>query len=181
MRPTLLMCHTCLASVALCVWDPCPQTNGHPTPLCPQLRLNFGSAQTRSLPGTYELHPLLADWKASCAHGSIQGSSWSYVRTATAQYMTMIHIRKDRKDQTAHIVSLDLLMYDSSVMTCTWPVQPREKAEWIEREWLIALLTWKTAPASSLPKARVLEAMSHMKTQTLKPSRKQLSLASFYS
>lgn len=43
--------------------------------------------------------------------------------------MTMIHIGKDGKDQTAHIVSLDLLMYDSLVMTRTWPVQPKEKAE----------------------------------------------------
>lgn len=41
--------------------------------------------------------------------------------------MTMIHIEKDGKDQTVHIVSLDLLMHDSFVMTFTWPWRPREK------------------------------------------------------
>lgn len=41
--------------------------------------------------------------------------------------MTMIHIEEDGKDQTAHIVSLDLGVEDSSVMTFTWSWQPREK------------------------------------------------------
>lgn len=41
--------------------------------------------------------------------------------------MTMIRIEKDGKDQTAHIVSLDLLMYDSFVTTFTWPYSNQGK------------------------------------------------------
>ena len=46
-----------------------------------------------------------------------------------AENMTMIHIEKDGKDQTAHIVSLDLPMDDSSVMTFTWHSSQGKKAE----------------------------------------------------
>lgn len=46
--------------------------------------------------------------------------------------MAMIHIEKDGKDQTAHIVPLDLLMDESSSMSCAWPSSQGEKAEWTE-------------------------------------------------
>lgn len=40
--------------------------------------------------------------------------------------MTMIHVGKGGRDPTARIVSLDLLLYDSSVMTFTrLPEEPR--------------------------------------------------------
>lgn len=83
--------------------------------------------------------------------------------------MTMIHIERDGKDQTAHIVSLDLLMDDSSVMTSTWPQQPAEKGR-VNREGgagcspeikerPLPLAFWRP---------EVLEAVSHIKTQRLK-------------
>lgn len=36
-------------------------------------------------------------------------------------------MEKDGEDRTAHVVSLDLGVDDSTVMTFTWPWQPREK------------------------------------------------------
>lgn len=54
--------------------------------------------------------------------------------------MTMIHIEKDGRDQTAHIVSLDLPMYDSSVMTLYMAIAAKGKRQSEQREWLIPLL-----------------------------------------
>lgn len=88
----------------------------------------------------------------------------------------MIHIEKDGKDQTAHIVSLDLRVDDSSVMTCTWHRREAETAEGVAGS---SPEIKKQPPPPLSARLDRLEGVSHLRTPSLKPSRKQLSLACF--
>lgn len=92
----------------------------------------------------------------------------------------MIHIEKDGKDQTAHIMSLDLRMDDSSMMTFTWRSSQGKKAERTEGVAGSCPEIKKSTPSPPLS-ARLdgLEGVSHLRTASLKPLRKQLSLACF--
>ena len=87
-----------------------------------------------------------------------------------AENMTMIHIEKDGKDQTAHIVSLDLPMDDSSVMTFTWHSSQGKKAERTEGV-AGSSPEIKMHPLPPPLSARLdrLEGISHLRTPSRKP------------
>ena len=91
----------------------------------------------------------------------------------------MIHIKKDGKDQTAHIVSLDLRVDDSSTMTFTWHSSQGRKAEKAEGVAGSFPERKKQPPPALSARPDGLEGVSHLRTPSLKPSRKQLSLACF--